>query len=390
MKIALIRGQYLNKYEMQNYEPLVGKFNLVGFSSLEPIHKDFRFPLKKLFSPVGLLNFPFKMPILNRICLGDAMYLLGLEKALEGFDIAHTRETYFHFTQQALQVKRNDLVKKVLVTCSETIPFNHEGVWRRKSFKIRAIKEADHFHALTEKAKTCLIKEGCNPRKITVIPYGVDREKFKVKSSRLRSRDSTSAYSAAFCSGCFGGQAKLTKLLFVGRLVKEKGIYDLLRAFVQLIKEKYKVHLTIIGRGPEKENITNLINQINFARLIEVKEVSYDEMPFEYQKADIFILPSKKTSHWEEYYGMALTEAMASGLAIVTTDCGAIPEASGRKALISPQGDTERLFKNILALITSPSLRKKYQREAWRWARGHFDAEKQANKIGKLYERILT
>lgn len=371
-KISLIRGKYFNKYEMQNFEPLVGRFDLVGFSSLEPIHENFKFPLKKFFSPVGLPNFPFKLAILNRICFGDAMYLVGLEKALKGFDLIHTRETYFHFTQQALNVRKKGDVGKVLVTTSETIPFNHEGIWQRKTFKKRAIKEANHFHTLTEKAKNCLIREGCSAGKITVISYGIDLKSFKPRQKSITSHKSSEI-----------------KLLFVGRLVKEKGIYDLLKVFVQLIKKKYRVHLTIIGREKEKENIINLIKQINFERFIEVKEVSYDKMPFEYQKADIFVLPSKRTRHWEEYYGMALIEAMASGLAIATTDCGAIPEVSGKKALISPQEDTEKLFKNILILIKNQTLRKKYQKEAFVWAKNHFDAKKQAEKIGKLYKNIL-
>ena len=41
------------------------------------------------------------------------------------------------------------------------------------------IKEVDGFHCLTNKAKDCLIKEGCNPKKITVFPYGIDLKQFK-------------------------------------------------------------------------------------------------------------------------------------------------------------------------------------------------------------------
>lgn len=353
---------------MQNYEPLVGKFDITAFSSLEPIHSDFSFPVKKLFSPIGLPNFPFKLAILNRICLGDAMYLIGLEKALKGFDMAHTRETYFHFTQQALNAKKRGYIRKVLVTCSETIPFNHEGVWGRKAFKNRTLREADHFHALTNRAKQCLIKEGADAHKISVIGYGIDLKKFKPAKKQKTNQE--------------------IRLLFVGRLVKEKGIYDLLRVFVQLIKENHKISLTIIGNGQKKESILNLANQDLLKKVINFKKVPYEMMPSVYQQADIFALPSKRTKHWEEYYGMALIEAMASGLAIVTTDCGAIPEVSGKKALISPQDDELELYNNLKSLIINKALRKKYQREALRWARSHFDAEKQAEKIGRLYKRI--
>lgn len=376
LKIAIIRGRYLNQYEMQSYEPLASRFKIMAFSSKKPLEEKFKFPVKKLFSPLDLPDFPYKLPILNRLCFGDSMYLFGLEKALGGFDLAHSRETYFHFTQQALNAKKARIIKKVLVTVSETIPFNHEGIWRRKTFKKRSLKEADHFHTLTEKAKRCLIKEGCDPKKITVIPYGIDLNKFKVSSSAKATADKKNS--------------KLIKLLFVGRLVKEKGIYDVLRAFVQLIKEKTNCQLTIIGNGEEKESIKNLINQIGFNQFIKIKKVSYAKMSEEYQKADIFVLASKPTKYWEEYFGMSLIEAMACGLPVVSTTSGAIPEVVGKAGLLVTPGKANELFFAFRKLIENIALRKKLSLKARQRAENYFDSRKVALKIGKLYKKILN
>ena len=370
MKIAIVRGSYLNKYEMQNYEPLARKFDITGFSGLKPIHHNFKFPIKKLFSPVDLPNFPYKMPILNRLCFSDAMYLFNLEKELKGFDIVHTRETYFHFTRQALNAKRKGYVKKVICTCSETIPFNNEGIWNRRNFKQRAIKEVDVFHCLTNRAKKCLVKEGCNLKKIIVFPYGVNLKKFKAVNQLSR----------------LGGQTTI-KILFVGRLVKEKGIYDLLKAFVQLIKQKHKIHLTIIGKGREKANIINLINNIGIDEFIEIKQVSYNKMPLEYQKADIFVLLSKPTKHWEEYFGMSIVEAMASGLPIISTKCGAIPEVINGCGLLVPPGDWKATYKVLLKLIRNKDLRKKYSFQTRKRAEKYFDSQETAKNIDNLWRK---
>ncbi len=376
MKIAIVRGSYFNKFEMQNYESLSQRHKITGFSGLKPIHQKYSFPLVKLASPVDLPNFPFKMPVLNRLCLGDAMYLFGLEEKLKGFDLVHTRETYFHFTQQALNAKKRGWVKKVVCTCSETIPFNHEGIWNRRRFKQRAIKEVDFFHCLTEKAKDCLIKEGGNPKKIVVFPYGVDLKKFKIKDTKhAKTRRNPSIF----------------RILFVGRLVKEKGIYDLLKIFISLYKSNKNIRLNIVGDGPERPNIINLINQIRLkypqmpVNVVKIKKAPYSKVYKEYQKANIFCLLSRPTQYWEEYLGMVLIEAMVSGLPIVTTKCGAIPEVVGRTGLLVNPGDWQAGLKAVNKLLKNKKLRIKLSLEGRKRAKKYFDGQKVSQNIEKLW-----
>lgn len=366
MKIAIVRGSYFNKFEMQNYEPLYNKFNIVGFSGLRSIHSEFKFPVKKLASPVDLPNFPLKMPILNRLFLGDAMYLFNLEKNLKGFDLVHTRETYFHFTQQALKAKRLGYIKKVVCTCSETIPFNHEGIWNRKKFKKRAIKEVDKFHCLTQKAKECLLREGCDPKKITVFPYGVDLKSFKPLGMNHK--------------------FDIFRLLFVGRFVKEKGIYDLLKILFLLLKSGKKVKLVMVGKGPEKSKIISLINQSEYGDDIEFKTVDYKDMAKEYQEANLLCLLSKKNKFWEEYFGMVLIEAMASGLPVLTTKSGGIPEVVGNAGILIKPGDYKTGFREVVKLIDQKDYYFKKSQESLVRAQNLFDSNEVARNIEKLWK----
>jgi alpha-maltose-1-phosphate synthase len=367
MKIAIIRGSYFNRFEMQNYESLVRDFNLVGFSGLKPIHEKYSFPLIKLPSPVDLPDFPKKMALLNRLFLGDGMYLFGLEGKLKGFDIVHVRETYFHFTSQAINAKKKGLVKKVVCTCSETIPFNHEGIWGRKKLKQKAISSIDKFHCLTEKARQALIKEGCNPKKTVVFPYGVNTSIFKPVKKKKK---------------------KNINLLFIGRLVKEKGIYDLLKVFIKLKKEYRNILLTMIGRGEEKDSLLALLEQINFNKFVKIKTVSYKDIAKEYQKADIFILLSRPSRHWEEYLGMVLLEAMASGLPVVSTKSGAIPETVGKAGFLVKPGNWQQALKILKNLCNNKSLREKFGRIARKRAVEEFTAEKAGLNLKNFYQSL--
>jgi glycosyltransferase involved in cell wall biosynthesis len=326
MKIAVVRGKFLNRYEMQFYEPLAHEFDITAFGSEKPFHEQFAFPVVKLPSPMDLPEFPYKMPLLNRVFI-DAQYLYGLENRLKGFDIVHSAETYYHYTQQALDAKKRGYVKKVIATVLENIPFNNEGIWGRKAFKARARRELDHIIALTNRTKDTLLQEGADPTKITVISHFIDTKRFKqVKHDN---------------------QKKSLTILFVGRLEAYKGVVETLIAAGKLIHDPAikgtSLHFVFAGDGSMKNTMMELERQMGITPFITHTHVTYDEMPMLYAKADIFVAPSKASKTWEEQYNTSLLEAQASGLPIVTTQSGGIPENIGDAGLLVPPGDADAL-----------------------------------------------
>ncbi len=341
-KIAIVRGKFLNRYEMQFFEPLVKDFNIKAFGSLFPYHDRFTFPVIKLSSPMDLPDFPYKMPILNRLFV-DAHYLLGLEEKLKGFDLVHTAETYYHYTQQCLNAKKKGYVKKVIATVLENIPFNNEGIWGRKAYKKRAREELDHIIALTKKTKEALLVEGCDPSKITVISHFVDTKRFHpVKRN-----------------------AKILTVLFVGRNTTGKGIDDV--------------------RAAEKN-----LSAHNVRFRYVTGQTSYEDMPRVYQDADIFVAPSRPTPTWEEQYNTSLLEAQASGLPIVTTRTGGIPENVGDAAILIEPGDVGALMRSLKELITNKEKRGFYAQKARKRAVNVHDISIGAKKLKELYLRVLS
>lgn len=360
-KLAIVRGKFLNAYEMQMYEPLGRSYDITAFGSLTCYHDRFAFPVIKLPSPVDFPNFPYRMPILNRLFI-DAHYLLGLEKHLSSFDIIHTAETYFHYTQQCLNAKGE---AKVVATVLENIPFNNEGIWGRKQFKERARRELDHIVALTQKTKAALLAEGADPQKITVIPHFIDTKRFHSAPKKNTTRSLT--------------------VLFAGRLEEEKGALDVLAA-ARLLESDAKlgdhhVDWVFVGDGSRKFDI--------FGKHVRVKNVNYGQMPQVYREADIFLAPSKPSKTWEEQYGTVLLEAQASGLPIVTTATGGIPENVGDAAVMVRPGDVHAIARAIKAFIVSPALRVRYAKKARDRAVYVHDIRIGAQKLDLLYQKLL-
>ncbi|MCL4389894.1 MAG: glycosyltransferase family 4 protein [Patescibacteria group bacterium] len=361
MKIALVRGAFLNQYEAQMFAPLAKKHSLTAFSSRHPIHDRMLFPLVKLPSPMDINFGPlarWKMPVLNRLFV-DAHWLIGLEEKLAGFDIAHCNETYYHFTHQCLLAKKQGKVKRVVATCAENIPFNNEGIWGRRCYKQFARENVDLFLALNERAKETLTLEGVDEKKITILPFFIDTKRFKPTVGRR------------------GGPLTI---LFAGRLEFFKGVYEIAYAF-KWLSQKYNLNLLFVGSGNEKKQLEKLVK----ARFVTA---SYDQMPEIYRQADIFVAPSRAGHHWQEQFGMTLLEAMASGLPIVTSFSGAIPETVGTAALFANPGDFYSLAQALEKFIQDPRLRHHYGTLARQRAL-KFDTAIGTEKLAVIYEQVL-
>lgn len=375
MKIALVRGKFLNAYEMQIFEPLAKKFDITAFGSQTSYHDTFAFPTVKLVSPMDLPDFPYKMQILNRAFI-DAHYLFELENALQGFDIVHTAETYYRYTQQCLHAKRKGLVKKVVATVLENIPFNNEGIYGRQAFKKLARNELDHIIALTERTKLALILEGADADKITVISHGINTKRF-TPAHGLRAVDK-----------------KHFTILFVGRLEKYKGVYEVLHAVKALLLDKdlraYTLHVTIVGDGSEREKMRQREVQLGLESIVTHTHAGYGDMAEYYHQADIFVAPSREDTYWQEQYNTALLEAQASGLPIVTTQSGGIPENVGDAALLVSPGDVLSLAYAIKQFILHPKLRTDYAKRARKRAEVVHDVKIISRKIAKVYEHVLA
>jgi glycosyltransferase involved in cell wall biosynthesis len=162
---------------------------------------------------------------------------------------------------------------------------------------VRESQMASHTLVASSFTKRTLIENGTSSDQISVIPYGVDTNRF-TPDSRRRSP-----------SG-----AKL-QLLFVGRINQRKGIKYLLEAMRLL--DSREVHLTVCGRVVDGLELFR-----SFGGQVDVRpSVSAAELVAAYQAADMFVFPSVA-----EGFGQVLLEALACGLPVLSTTSTAAPD----------------------------------------------------------------
>jgi glycosyltransferase involved in cell wall biosynthesis len=143
---------------------------------------------------------------------------------------------------------------------------------------------------------------------------------------------------------------------YAGRLVGEKGLDVLIRA---LARTPGRTHLTLAGDGPLRDELSRLAGLHNIGGSVSlVGPLPSTAMPDFYRRLDALVLPSRTRPNWKEQFGRALIEAMACGVPVIGSDCGAIPEVIGDAGIVVPEGDVEALRAALASLAGHPRLRQ--------------------------------
>lgn len=184
----------------------------------------------------------------------------------------------------------------------------------------------------------------------------------------------------AFWSQCKReSQAKF--ITTVGALRTVKGHDILVEAFDKISTYHPDVNLLIIGDGPQRSALEGMINDKNLKqRVFLTGELDKQQIRNYFAESLLFVFPSRF-----EGFGIALLEAMASGLPVISTEVGGIPEilTKGTGVLI-PKDNPERLKEEMEVFLKNPDLRKKLSNEAFKRAKT-FDWNQTIMKYESLF-----
>ncbi|MGA3354466.1 MAG: glycosyltransferase family 4 protein [Acidimicrobiales bacterium] len=138
---------------------------------------------------------------------------------------------------------------------------------------------------------------------------------------------------------------------FVGRLVAGKGLAWLLESWKTASLPDH-ARLVFIGQGPMEAAIRAAATSDPRIRLIG--PVPFEQVPTVMASLDALVLPSLTTRDNREQYGRVITEAMASGVPVIASDCGAIPEVVGDAGIIVSEGSTAELAAELRRVSQDP------------------------------------
>jgi glycosyltransferase involved in cell wall biosynthesis len=370
VRLGLVRGSLLREWELPNYrfggDPEVEV--IVSRALQLPTGADC-LRLRSLRSPADLtLRLgPAARGALEHVA-GSLEYLVGLEAALRGYDIAHALELTNPFTHQAVQARRRGSCQRVIATAMENIafkPYPNRLVERRANAVVGGI---DHCVAISEQARLHLRTAGVEDERITVCPLGIDTELFHPAERAPKGP---------------------LRILTVARLERGKGVEDLVVAGGLLAQRGLEVDLTLVGRGPLQHRLERMAADMGIAGRVRFLAVPWRQTPALYREADVFVLASAPTSTWREQFGFAAVEAMASGLPVIAGDSGSLPEVVGRpESLVRPH-DPIALAERIERLAADESAREELGRFNRKRAVELFDQRRIRKRLLEIYEAVL-
>ncbi len=329
-------------------------------------------PLREKFEQAGIITHVLPRP--SRI---SPRFVFRLAKLLlhQKFDILHTH----HIGPMLYGVPAAHLCGIPVIHTTHSNEHLHskqeltqEGAVPsyRKTFR-RLAQYCHHIVTVNEKLETFLredVKISQTP--ITAVPNGIDPTQFHGKHD-TRALEQELQWPE-----------DEPRLGVVGRLEPEKGHRYLLEAMRDLSNPP---QLLVVGDGSLRDELTTQTLKANMHNKVHFLGLRHD-LPQLFSSFDIMVLPSLR-----EGLPLVLLEAMASGVPIIATAVGSVPEVlqSSGAGVVVPPGDSTALKQAIESLLQSPETCEKMAQAGKRWATLHYSQEKMVQEYLAIINQCI-
>jgi glycosyltransferase involved in cell wall biosynthesis len=184
----------------------------------------------------------------------------------------------------------------------------------------------------------------------------------------------------------FEADAQTKVILTVAELHERKGLKHLIKTMHKILAKNPNTRLIIAGEGPQKKELTKLINEENLSGYVRLLGYRKD-IPQIMASSDVFVLPSEK-----EAFGLVLLEAMTAKLPIVASNVGGIPEIieDGITGDLIEPSDHDLMAEKILEFFNDNFKVREYTEAGYDKLKSQFDAKTMAKKYDELYDKIIN
>jgi len=185
------------------------------------------------------------------------------------------------------------------------------------------LRHVDKFFALSPAVRDVYAENGIPKSRISIVPNFYDPE-----------------FVGDSCEADFVAE-DISRLLFVGRLHRKKGVDILIQAVSKLDDVP---NVDIIGEGPQRTALEQLVADLNLDMKVTFHGwVDYHKLPGYYQKADVFVHPGR----WPEPFGRTILEALQCGCVPIVSDIGGPPWILNEASLTFPAESPDALVRKI-------------------------------------------
>lgn len=239
----------------------------------------------------------------------------------------------------------------------------------------RLLRAGDCFMPISDRWKDRLVEWGCDESRIVVHHMGIDTGRFGFIPRRVEP----------------GG---VVRLCSTARLTEKKGIEYSIRSVAKLKVSGKRVEYWVIGEGSLRGPLESLIRELGVGqsvRLLGAKR--QDEVVELLKQSHLFLAPSVTAADGDqEGTPVAIMEAMAMGLPVVSTLHSGIPELvqDGRSGFLVPERDVDALADKISYLVEHPEVWPEMGRAGREFVEQHYDINKLNDRLIEVYKGLLS
>jgi glycosyltransferase involved in cell wall biosynthesis len=286
--------------------------------------------------------------------------------------LARERPDVLHIDEESFNLATFQAMRAGVAVGARCCFYNYANIERFypppfNLFERYTFRHAAHAIACNHEAATIIRRHGYRGP-LSIIPqFGVDPVLFAPAAARPDNLTFTVGY--------------------LGRLVPEKGLLDLVEA---LLDTPPHIRLMLVGDGSQRPAIERRVTELSLAERVNIlPAVNSAQVPETLCSFDMLVLPSRTRPNWKEQFGRVLVEAMSCGVPVLGSSSGEIPNVIGDAGLVFPEGDVRALRAAIVGLASDPVRREALARRGRERALSHFTQRAVAERFVAVYTAML-
>jgi len=244
----------------------------------------------------------------------------------------------------------------------------------RKKIDLWALRPLHRILAVSQTAYQELLAYGFDKGKIVLLVNAVDVNRFRKLTVSSPLKNKFNVRNGDFVIGT------------AARLSPEKGIDDLLRAAVHVVRQCQNAKFLIVGDGPMREALEKLADELGLKD--SVRFAGYqDDLVAIYNLMDIYVSPSL-----QEEMPRSILEAAACERPMIATNVGAVSQVikHGETGVLVPARQPQRLAEEILELFQNRQLGEQYGQNVRQWVSLKFSESEFMEKLATIYEEVFA